>query len=385
MLTQHEAAALLTVLSAETEPLESAAAAFGRAFARADCFRVGAALCMLLEDGMLPPRHTLAALYILHSLYKSEAPGVHPFMPFLVGRCAATHASSGSGGEGEASAHERHLLCALLSATPPRELPQRSPAELCAAWGAGAVPPPPLPDLDALRRRAPWNPPARLAPPPPPRLPLSPSLSDAAPPNPPLSARRATYAERDARVPEVVRVGISPLVPDGETCSVAPPLTGAQGQQAEPAAGGDGAASSSGSAGGEGLELDERLNLLRLGPPLLRPPPPMLDSREDEALWLYPQPEGSFSLLWDHSMCADNLKGAEVRSAAGPLLQQPHRARPPRSRRPTATRLDTGAPRLPGRRLECTALCTSTASASAGRGERAARLTAARLRGRCVS
>ncbi|EOD13754.1 hypothetical protein EMIHUDRAFT_422004 [Emiliania huxleyi CCMP1516] len=284
MLTQHEAAALLTVLSAETEPLESAAAAFGRAFARADCFRVGAALCMLLEDGMLPPRHTLAALYILHSLYKSEAPGVHPFMPFLVGRCAATHASSGSGGEGEASAHERHLLCALLSATPPRELPQRSPAELCAAWGAGAVPPPPLPDLDALR---------------------------------------ATYAERDARVPEVVRVGISPLVPDGETCSVAPPLTGAQGQQAEPAAGGDGAASSSGSAGGEGLELDERLNLLRLGPPLLRPPPPMLDSREDEALWLYPQPEGSFSLLWDHSMCADNLKGAEVRELMGKAFRGP--------------------------------------------------------------
>jgi len=49
------------------------------------------------------------------------------------------------------------------------------------------------------------------------------------------------------------------------------------------------------------------------GPQLVRPPPPMLDSREDEVLWLNPQPEGSFAVLWDHSMCADNVKGAEVR------------------------------------------------------------------------
>lgn len=278
MLSQKEGAALLEILAQEDKVLEAASAAFQRAFERSDHFRVAAAMCVLLEDGMLPTSHSLAALFILHQLYSDEAPGVHPFMPFLVGRCSA---SDTGGSEPEARANERKLLYMLLATPPAKDLSKKSPEELCAMWRAGGEPPS-TPNLVALR---------------------------------------ATYADRDAQVPELQRVGISPLVPDGELVDgPRPARTGRAGQLGQGQAGG--AASSDGEAPAEG-ELDTRLGLLRLGPQLLRPPPPMLDSREDEVLWLNPQPEGTFSVLWDHSMCADNVKGAEVRELMGKAFRGP--------------------------------------------------------------
>lgn len=278
MLSQKEGAALLEILAQEDKVLEAASAAFQRAFERSDHFRVAAAMCVLLEDGMLPTSHSLAALFILHQLYSDEAPGVHPFMPFLVGRCSA---SDTGGSEPEARANERKLLYMLLATPPAKDLSKKSPEELCAMWRAGGEPPS-TPNLVALR---------------------------------------ATYADRDAQVPELQRVGISPLVPDGELVDgPRPARTGRAGQLGQGQAGG--AASSDGEAPAEG-ELDTRLGLLRLGPQLLRPPPPMLDSREDEVLWLNPQTEGTFSVLWDHSMCADNVKGAEVRELMGKAFRGP--------------------------------------------------------------
>lgn len=169
MLSQTEAASLLDILGAEDESLETAVAAFHRSFARADHFRVAAAMCVLLQDQMLPPRGALAALYIVHHLHKEEAAGAHPFMPFLVARCGALDA-----GGSESEAHQRNLLCVLLApppAPPPaggKDVHQKSPAELCAGWRAGGKAPT-LPNLAALR---------------------------------------ASYAERDAAVPEMQRVGI---------------------------------------------------------------------------------------------------------------------------------------------------------------------------------
>ena len=68
MLTQKEAAALIDIL-AEGKSLELAAASFQRAFVRADHFRVVAALCMMLEDNLLPAKERSTALYIVHDLY----------------------------------------------------------------------------------------------------------------------------------------------------------------------------------------------------------------------------------------------------------------------------------------------------------------------------
>lgn len=121
------------------------------------------------------------------------------------------------------------------------------------------------------------------------------------------SALRAAYAERDAQVPEFCRVGISPLVEDLQPLDLPQPDNGT------PEA-----------SGGLG-RLEQELGLLRLEPQLLRPPPPLLDSRDEEVIWLNPHSENSFDVLWDHSMCADNVKGAEVRELMckafrGPLV-----------------------------------------------------------------
>mmetsp|Transcript_56267 Transcript_56267/g.122465 ORF Transcript_56267/g.122465 Transcript_56267/m.122465 type:complete len:372 (-) Transcript_56267:4-1119(-) len=252
MLTQKETLALLEILAHEDKSFETTAAAFQRAFVRADHFRIASAMCIMLDDGLMAHRHCLSALYIIHDLYKNEPPGVHPFMPFLVGTLdSIQHA------EDEARLLQRYLLCQLLAQTPSKDLPKLSPAELADSWSSES-------DL----------------------LPL-----------PNLAALRESYAQRDAQVSELHRAGISPLVPDGQP----PEQPRSEGETA----------------------VEGALGLMRLEPPLLRPPPPLLDSREDEVLWLNPHSEVTFHLLWDHSMCAENVKGTEVRELMGKAFRGP--------------------------------------------------------------
>jgi len=258
MLTQKETLALLEILNNEDKSLETAAAAFQRAFVRADHFRVAAAMCVMLDDQLMLPRHCLAALYIIHDLYKNEPSGVHPFMPFLVGTLQSLQHS-----EEPTRLQQRNVLCLLLAQPPSKDLPKKTPAELAAAWTPGSESPP-LPNLVALRQ---------------------------------------TYAERDSQVPEMQRAGISPLLADPQ-----PPE---QPSTSQPAA----------------LDqipgLEQQLGLLRLEPPVLRPPPPLLDSPQDEVMWLNPHGESSFEILWDFSMCADNVKGVEVRELMGKAFRGP--------------------------------------------------------------
>ena len=137
-----------------------------------------------------------------------------------------------------------------------------------------------------------------------------------APPCPPLTpapcvgARsqaqlKAHFAEREALVPEMRRTGISALVPDPQPLEVP-------------------AASSAAAPGDdEVLGLEQCLGLLRFEPQLLRPPPPLLDSRDEEVIWLNPHSDHSFDVLWDYSMGADNVKGAEVRELMSKAFRGP--------------------------------------------------------------
>ena len=153
MLNTKETAALLEILSNGDKSLETASAAFQRAFVRADHFRIAAAMCIMLDDNLMPSAHRCTALFIIHDLYKNEAPGVHPFMPFLVDAVQRSP---------EASLHEHNLLCVLLSGTGMAirdNLPKKTPAELVTMWKPGGermatpslvtppLPPPPPPPL----------------------------------------------------------------------------------------------------------------------------------------------------------------------------------------------------------------------------------------------
>ena len=129
MLTTKEVTALIEIL-AEGKSLESAAAAFQRAFVRADHFRVAAAICTMLEDNLLPAKERSTALYIIHDVYKSETPAMHPFVPFFVQLLQPDMPI-------KLLLHERNLICTLLSQPPGKDVGRQTPAELEAAWPGG--------------------------------------------------------------------------------------------------------------------------------------------------------------------------------------------------------------------------------------------------------
>ena len=70
-------------------------------------------------------------------------------------------------------------------------------------------------------------------------------------------------------------------------------------------------------------QAGQHLGLLRFEPQLLRPPPPLLDSKDDEIIWLAPHPEHCLDVLWDYSMGADNAKTGEVRELMGKAFRGP--------------------------------------------------------------
>ena len=145
MLNKREATTLLEILGNEDKPLETVAAAFQRAFVRADHFRVAAAICVMLDDNLMLQRHRVAALYIIQDLYKDSLPGVHPFMPFLVTMLTALKDIQ-LDDQPEHRLFSRNLLCLLLAQPPAKDLSKRTPAELMAAWQSGEEVPP-LPNL----------------------------------------------------------------------------------------------------------------------------------------------------------------------------------------------------------------------------------------------
>ena len=127
MLLVKEVAALVDILE-QSATLEVAAAAFQRAFLRSEHFRVAAAVCVLIEDDLLPAQQRCTALFIVHDLYKSDPPGVHPFIPFLIGLLQSGHALP---------LHEHNLLCQLLTPNGTQPHSKKTPAELEAAWLTG--------------------------------------------------------------------------------------------------------------------------------------------------------------------------------------------------------------------------------------------------------
>jgi len=262
MLIVKEVATLVDILEQSTT-LEVAASAFQRAFLRSEHFRVAAAVCVLIEDDLLPAQQRCTALFIVHDLYKSDPPGVHPFVPFLVGLLQSGRALP---------LHEHNLLCQLLTPNA-MAYSKKTPAELETVWPTGGE-----------------------------QLPL-----------PNLVVLRACFAERDSQVPAMRRAGITTLLPDVQPLELPQPFA---------------ASSKAGSTEGGEVGDDEaisgveqQLALLRLEPRLLRAPPPLLDSREEDVLWLNPHADHSFDILWDYAMCAD--KGTEVRELMAKALRGP--------------------------------------------------------------
>mmetsp|Transcript_19047 Transcript_19047/g.25103 ORF Transcript_19047/g.25103 Transcript_19047/m.25103 type:complete len:524 (-) Transcript_19047:165-1736(-) len=82
MLETRELIPLLELLNDDEGSLESLASAFHRTFTKSDHFRIGCAICMLLEDNLLTRSQRLVAYAVLFDLFKTEKGG--PFLPILV-------------------------------------------------------------------------------------------------------------------------------------------------------------------------------------------------------------------------------------------------------------------------------------------------------------
>lgn len=129
-LSTKELTNLLNLLSDENMQscnLESLVATYHRYFTRQDSYRVGSALVLLLRQrDLLPsPPQRLAALFLLHELYRSDSTSANPFTLFFVQLLQSNRDNNGG-----ASSTEQWFLSQILSPSLPRELYKKTPAAL---------------------------------------------------------------------------------------------------------------------------------------------------------------------------------------------------------------------------------------------------------------
>ena len=100
--------------------LENLVATYHRYFSRQDSFRVGSAIVLLLRmrDLLPSPSQRLAALFLLHELYRSDSASSNPFILFFVEMLQP----SMEGCHQSVSLIERWFLVQILAPTLPREV-----------------------------------------------------------------------------------------------------------------------------------------------------------------------------------------------------------------------------------------------------------------------
>jgi len=263
MISAKELASLLELFKDDDKPLEAVSASFHKAFARSEHFRLACAMCAMLVDGLLAAPAHRLIAYFLLRDMYSAEPLAA--QPFL----PFLVEQLGRERDGSNAQVEHNLLCLLLAEPPHKDVPKRSALEIRASLAAGE--PLPAPNLRAVQ---------------------------------------VAFAERDQHIPALRRKGIHATV-------------------RAPAAEGEGDAETLADAARDS-KLDalsaRELSCSSFEPAFARPPPPLLGAGEDEVLWLSPCAEGTM-LLWDHSMCTDNVKSSEVRELMskafkGPLVPQ---------------------------------------------------------------
>jgi len=83
MLSTQELMALLSVLDEHTVPFDMLSERLLRSYAKADYFRVGSALYLLIQNRVLSLGSSLNAYYVLWDMYKNEALPSNPFFPIF--------------------------------------------------------------------------------------------------------------------------------------------------------------------------------------------------------------------------------------------------------------------------------------------------------------
>jgi len=222
MLSPQELDTLMHLLKEASKPFESIAQSFYRSFPKADQFKVGCVICMLLQDQLLTRAQRLVGFYLLYDIYRNENLPTTPFVPIVLETVEQTE-----------DVVERKFLLQFLT-SPPKELPKQSVKDFMASFDPSEIHT--IPDLDAFRRM---------------------------------------HQEGAPQVSPVAASGVRPLVRDtSEAARWAHWTSGECMDVLE-----------EGSAAALDLNPEE-LTLLSLEPSWSRPVPPALEPAADEVFWL---------------------------------------------------------------------------------------------------
>mmetsp|Transcript_81782 Transcript_81782/g.227696 ORF Transcript_81782/g.227696 Transcript_81782/m.227696 type:complete len:430 (-) Transcript_81782:100-1389(-) len=264
MLSPQELDTLLSLLKEANKPFESIATSFYKSFPKSEQFKVGCAICMLLQDQLLTQTQRLVGFYLLYDIYRNENLPTTPFVPIVLETVERTN-----------DLVERRFLLQFLTSLP-KELPKQSVRSFLASHDVSEMPS--IPDLDTFRRM---------------------------------------HQEGAPQIHPSAALGVRPTIRDrSDEAYWAPCPGGAEAEMGLPGNDGESAATAL-------LELHpDELTLLSLEPAWSRPVPPVLEPVADEVFWIN-VPYILSEPMWDYSMCADTSLGSEVRELITRAVKAP--------------------------------------------------------------
>ena len=381
LVSQDELARVLPLLRTSAKPFKDVASSFRSKFDRGDLFRVGATLCVLLEDDLLTRPERLVAFYLLHEAFHQDAPSR---LNGAGGGAGSSAGGADSGGSSSSATSEKTIIGANNPFTPffvrgverddvdmgerlfvgkllmsangiHREIGKQTAASIVAGYGAI--------DGDGVGARSPSS-----------STPSS--VEGAGTANSLVSAEelarvRKVYESEAPPVPANRAAGVRPVVFDrrepsvGIVAGTVPAAAGAKRPRgASPAlkwassltaeqilaherpllprrqgknyydfdngAAGEGDGEAEGSAasanGRRGIEKKNRakpsnLCLQSFEPQFVRLPPPILPIHASEMIWL--NPGGNLNLMWDRTLCRSPSKSATLRELMSKAFKGP--------------------------------------------------------------